>query len=117
MVISDQADHLGLIRRNARANGLRVVMGDGDGDGGGDGHDEDEDGGSSSNLNPDDPSPAVEGGRGRRLRIQEFDWVTGAGVEGLGARPFDVVLGTDVAYCPELYAPVVKVRTIGGWLD
>ena len=93
VVITDQADHLPLIRRNARANGLLPLT------------DEIDD-------NIPNPSPACTQPPTPkwRLRVQEFDWVSGAGVGGLGPRPFDVVLGTDVAYCPELYAPVVKVR-------
>lgn len=93
VVISDQEDHLGLIRRNARANGLRL----------------DGDGGALADSSAANPSPIPL--PGPQLRIQEFDWVSGAGVAGMGARPFDVVLGTDVAYCTQLYEPVVKVRT------
>lgn len=99
VVISDQEDHLGLIRRNARTNGLRPIEG-------GSGEEEHDASGGATTANP----PYL--GKEPRLRIQEFDWVSGAGVEGLGERPYDVVLGTDVVYCEELWAPVVKVRCV-----
>ncbi len=95
VVITDQADHLELIRRNARANGLSLPPT----------HQEEE--GEDKEVYPSPPQKVKP-----RLRVQEFDWVSGAGVEALGLRPYDVVLGTDVAYCEELYAPVVKV---GRW--
>lgn len=43
------------------------------------------------------------------LSILEYDWSSDK-VENLGPLPFDVILGTDVAYCPELYAPLIKVK-------
>lgn len=48
------------------------------------------------------------------IRVQEFNWLkdketknTDSKVKALCALPFDVVVGTDVAYCQELYGPVV----------
>lgn len=45
------------------------------------------------------------------LLVQEFDWLRkkeeGENVALLSFSPFDVIVGTDVAYCKELYAPVV----------
>lgn len=45
------------------------------------------------------------------LLVQEFDWLGSAEKGGklacLNSLPFDVIVGTDVAYCKELYAPVV----------
>jgi hypothetical protein len=125
VVITDQADHLPLIRRNARANGLLPPLPfAAEEEGGG----KKEDDGDGDGNPPELPSGGGDGGHGRRrqqqqqrqqrrVRVQEFDWVSGAGVGDLGvdSRPFDVVVGTDVAYCPELYAPVVKVRCSGWW--
>lgn len=47
------------------------------------------------------------------LLVREFDWLSDGEEEGetgkasLTSSPFDVIVGTDVAYCKELYAPVV----------
>jgi len=48
------------------------------------------------------------------LLVREFDWLSkgeeeggGMGTVSLTSSPFDVIVGTDVAYCKELYAPVV----------
>lgn len=70
VVITDRADHLPLIRRNAETNGLSS--------------------GSSST----------------KVSVLEYDWLNDD-VTHLEPLPFDVILGTDVAYCEELYAPVV----------
>lgn len=40
--------------------------------------------------------------------MEEYDWSSEVPTE-LGAVPFDVVLGTDVAYYEHLYAPFIKV--------
>jgi len=47
------------------------------------------------------------------LFVRELDWLSDGEEEGGNGRasitssPFDVIVGTDVAYCKELYAPVV----------
>lgn len=43
------------------------------------------------------------------ISVREFDWLSkGEKEEGsITSSPFDVIVGTDVAYCKELYAPVV----------
>lgn len=40
--------------------------------------------------------------------VKEYDWSLSA--DHLGPAPFDVILGTDLAYAPELYDPLIKVR-------
>lgn len=42
------------------------------------------------------------------VRVEEYDWSSEVPAE-LGAVPFDVVLGTDVAYYEHLYAPFLQV--------
>lgn len=42
------------------------------------------------------------------LAVAEFDWLRGKdGTKNLEPLTFDVIVGTDVAYCKELYKPVV----------
>lgn len=43
-----------------------------------------------------------------RVRVEEFDWDGEVPVE-VGAGPFDVILGTDVAYHERLYKPLIQV--------
>jgi len=40
--------------------------------------------------------------------VVEYDWSDDKSLANLQP-PYDIVLGTDVAYCPELYQPVIKV--------
>lgn len=74
VVITDRADHLPLIRRNAETNGLAS--------------------GSSSTTTA------------TKVTVLEYDWLNDD-VTHLEPLPFDIIVGTDVAYCEELYAPVV----------
>eukprot|EP00903_Cladosiphon_okamuranus_P006221 g6112.t2 len=48
------------------------------------------------------------------VRVEAYDW-SGEVPDSLGAVPFDVILGTDVAYYEHLYAPFVQAleRTAG----
>lgn len=41
------------------------------------------------------------------LKICEYDW-TSDDLCDLGEVPYDVIVGTDAAYCEELYQPVIK---------
>lgn len=41
------------------------------------------------------------------VRVEAYDWSSEV-PESLGAVPFDVILGTDVAYYEHLYAPFVQ---------
>lgn len=44
-----------------------------------------------------------------RVVVQEFDWSRSA--SHLGPAPFDVILGTDLAYAPELYDPLIQASS------
>ena len=94
VVVTDREDHLELIRRNAQANGLQPHS-------------------TSTLLEPEEEGEgngdAAAAAGQTKLTVCEFDWVK-EDVAHLGPLPFDVILGTDVAYCEDLYAPVVQVR-------
>lgn len=77
VVITDRADHLDLIRRNAETN-------------------------------------AIISAPTTKVTVLEYDWLNDD-VNHLEPLPFDVIIGTDVAYCEELYEPVVAaLRRIAG---
>lgn len=42
------------------------------------------------------------------VRVETYEWSDGVPAE-LGAVPFDVIIGTDVAYYEHLYAPFIQV--------
>ncbi|CAM9753043.1 unnamed protein product, partial [Ascophyllum nodosum] len=48
------------------------------------------------------------------VRVEKYDW-SGEVPSELGAVPFDVIIGTDVAYYEHLYAPSIQAldRTVG----
>lgn len=48
------------------------------------------------------------------VKVQAYDWTEEVPTD-LGAVPFDIILGTDVAYYEHLYAPFVEASWGEGW--
>jgi hypothetical protein len=119
LVVTDTLEHLPLIRRTLDANRHLMSPAGGDGSGGGAAS-------SPSSTSSSSHSASID------VRVAEYRWGSGAGgaaatADGIGdcgagaaaaeaaataaAGPsggkFDVILGSDVAYRPDLYGPLV----------
>ena len=46
------------------------------------------------------------------VKVQAYDWTEKVPAE-LGAMPFDIILGTDVAYYEHLYTPFIEASRGG----